>query len=89
MLAVEQLAFNDFTRSRDTDLQFLNRLSKTTASGSGEQDDLLSGEVIALQEGVDEGGGAEPYADKIIMPTLAILFRLAICLPRKCRHFLF
>ena len=89
MLAIEQPAFDDLAGSRDADLQFLHGFAKLTAAGGGKQDNLLSGKIMAFQEGIDDRGCYIPYADKIIMPTLAILFRLAICLPRKCRHFLF
>ena len=89
MLTIEHPTFDDLAGGRDADLQFLSGLAKLTAAGGGKQNDLLSGEVIAFQESIDDRGSNIPYADKIIMPTLAILFRLAICLPRKCRHFLF
>ena len=89
MLAVEQLAFNDLAGVRHADFQFLDGFAELAATGCGKQDDLLSGEVVLLQEGIDDSGGDVPYADKIIMPTSVAFVNACNISFNKHRHYIF
>ena len=89
MLAVEQFSFNDIAGVRYTDPQLINRLAEFAATGCGEQDDFLSGEVVTLQEGVNDRGSHIPYADKIIMPTSVAFVNACNISFNKHRHYIF
>ena len=60
LLTIEQLTLNDLAGGGYTDLQFFNCLAELTTTGSCKQDDFLSGEIVTLQKGVDDAGGAIP-----------------------------
>ena len=88
MLAIEQPAFDDLAESRDADLQFLHGFAKLTAAGGGKQDNLLSGKIMAFQEGIDDRGCYIPYADKRIMPTYTVFIWVCNILTKKYRHYI-
>ena len=78
MLAIEQFTFDNFTGVRDTDLQFISGLAKLASTRSGKEEDFLAGEIIAFQEGVNDGWcnippNGETQEDGVILINPCIL----------------